>query len=56
MQRPAVGCRKFRGGFDDREPDPHRAFRVVLMRLGIAEIGQHAVAHVLGDETAIARD
>jgi hypothetical protein len=28
----------------------HRAFGIVLMRLRIAEIGQHAIAHVLRDE------
>ena len=28
----------------------------MLMRLRIAEIGEHAVAHVFGDEAALARD
>ena len=34
---------------DDREPGPHRPLGVVLVRLRPAEIGEHAVAHVLGD-------
>ena len=46
------------GGFDieatDRidgtEPGADRPLGIVLMRLRIAEINQHAVAHVLGDE------
>ena len=41
---------------DDREPGARRALGVVLMRLGIAEINQHAVAHILGDKTAKAAD
>ena len=41
---------------DDREPGAGRALGVVLMRLGIAEIDQHAVAHILGDKTAKAAD
>ena len=41
---------------DDREPGASRALGVVLMRLGIAEIDQHAVAHILGDKTAKAAD
>jgi hypothetical protein len=38
------------------QPGPHRALGVVLMRPGIAEIGQHPVTHVLGDKAVIARD
>src|SRR5262249_60032915 len=34
---------------DDGEPGPDRALRIVLMGLWPAEIGQHAIAHVLGD-------
>ena len=41
---------------DDREPGASRALGIVLMRLGIAEINQHAVAHILGDKTAKAGD
>ncbi len=36
---------------DDGEPGAHRPLGVVLMRLRVAEIDQHAVAHVLGDKT-----
>ena len=41
---------------DHREPGSHRPFGVVLMRLRIAEINQHAVAHILGDKAAKAAD
>jgi hypothetical protein len=41
---------------DDREPGASRALGVILVRLGVAEINQHAVAHVLGDKTAKAAD
>src|SRR5271169_2961611 len=41
---------------DDREPGTSRALGIVLMRLGIAEINQDAVAHTLGDKTAKAAD
>ncbi len=39
-----------RGRLHDAEPGAHRAFRVVLVRLGIAEVGQHAVTDVARDE------
>jgi len=41
---------------DDRQPGTSRAFGVILMRLGIAEMDQHAVAHILGDKAAKAAD
>ena len=34
------------------EAGPHRPLGVVLVRRRVAEVGQHAVAHVLGDEAA----
>ena len=34
----------------------HRPLRVVFMRGGIAEIGEHAVAHELGDVALVSRD
>ena len=37
---------------DQLQPRPHRPLGVVLMRLRIAEIHQHAVAHVLRHEPA----
>ena len=36
--------------FDERQPRPHRALGVILMRARIAEIDQHPIAHVLGHE------
>ena len=47
---------QLRRRFRDRKPRPHRALGVVFVRLGIAEIGEHAVAHVAGDEAAVRRD
>jgi hypothetical protein len=41
---------------DDRQPGAGRALGVVLMRLGIAEINEYAIAHILGDKTAKAAD
>jgi hypothetical protein len=41
---------------DDREPGASRALGIVFVRLGIAEINQHAIAHILGDKTAKAAD
>jgi hypothetical protein len=38
------------------QPRPDRALGVVLVRLGPTEIGEHAVAHVLGDVAAPALD
>ena len=41
---------------DDRQAGAHRALGVVLVRPRPAEIGQHAVAHELGDVALEARD
>ena len=38
------------------EPGAHRPLGVVLMRLRIAEIEQHPVAHILGDKAVEAAD
>jgi hypothetical protein len=38
-------------GIDDIKPSADRALGIVLMRSRIAEIDEHAVAHVLGDKT-----
>jgi len=35
---------------DHAQPGPDRALRIILMRLRVAEINQHAVAHVFGDK------
>jgi hypothetical protein len=37
--------------FGERQPGPDSPLGIVLVRLWIAEIHQHPVAHVLGDET-----
>ena len=41
-----------RDGPDQRERRAHGIFRVVFIRLGIAEIDQDAVAHIFGDIAA----
>ena len=41
---------------DHRQPGAHRPLGIVLMRLRIAEIDQHPVAHVLGDKAVEAAD
>ncbi len=38
------------------QPRPHGPLRLVLMRPRVAEIGQHTVAHELGDEALEACD
>ena len=35
---------------DGCEPRPHRPLGIILMRLRVAEIDQHAIAHIPGDE------
>ena len=53
LQRNAGGGRELLGQcLDQGKPRPHSALGVVLVSLGIAEIDQDAVAHVLGDEPA----
>ena len=41
---------------DQSEPSSHRPLGVVLVRLRPAEVGEHAVAHVLGDMAVPAVD
>ncbi len=56
VQRGA--CRRIqlgRGG-DDRERRAHRVLGVLFVSLRIAEVGEHAVAHVFGDEAAVGGD
>ena len=52
LQRNAGGGREPRRRLDQGKPGPHSVLGVVLVSLGVAEIGQHPVAHVLGDEPA----
>ena len=56
LQRRAGRGDELRRGLDDGEPGLHGALGVVFVGLGIAEIGEHAVAHVFGDEAAVALD
>src|SRR5262249_46995247 len=41
---------------DQREPGAHALRGVILVRLGIAEIDENAIAHVAGDDALIATD
>ena len=41
---------------DYRQPRPHRSLGIVLMRLRVAEIDQHPVAHIFGDKPIEAAD
>ena len=41
---------------DGGEAGPHRAFGLILVGTRIAEIGQHTIAHVLGDVPFEPRD
>jgi hypothetical protein len=56
MQGRVGGGLQLRRSLDDGEPGPHRSLRVVLVRLRITKIGEHAVAHVFCDEAPIAFD
>ena len=51
---PACGSRPTAAAIG--EPGPDRPLGLVLVRLGPAEIGEHAVAHELGDVALEARD
>ena len=53
--RPAVRCSRPTASMT-AEPGPDGALGVVLVRVRIAEIDEHAVAHVLGDEAVVAAD
>ncbi|MCX7363407.1 MAG: hypothetical protein NTV97_16355 [Alphaproteobacteria bacterium] len=55
-ERSTAGRRQCLHRVDGPEPRPDGAFRGILGRLGIAEIGQHPVAHELGDEAAAVAD
>ena len=48
-RKPTAARLKRAHGFYEGEARPHRPLGVVLVRLRPAEIGQHAVAHELGD-------
>ena len=46
----AVPRRQSTDRFDERQPGAYRPLGIVLMRLWITEIDEHAISHVLGDE------
>ena len=54
MQGRAAAVTSFGAASTIASPRPDRALGVVLMRQRIAEISEHAVAHVFGDEAAAA--
>jgi len=56
MQRRTGRGDEFRRRLDDGKPGSNGALGVVLVRLGIAKVGEHAVAHVLRDKPAVALD
>src|SRR6516162_2886420 len=45
-----LACFKSAYCLDHGEAGAHRALRIILMRSRVAEIGEHAIAHVPGDE------
>ena len=55
-QRFAGGRLQSRQRIDDREPGPDRPLGIVLMRPRPPEVGQHTIAHVLGDVALPALD
>ena len=55
-ERLAVGCAAVAPPPRHREPGTDRPLGLVLVRRGPAEIGQHAVAHELGDVAVEAGD
>ena len=52
----AEACAEGRDGVHDRQSRGHRQPRVVLVRLGIAEVGEHPVAEVAGEEARVRGD
>ena len=56
LQRCARRRLERRHRLDQPQPGAHRPFGIVLVGARIAEIGEHAVAHVLGDKPAGAVD
>jgi hypothetical protein len=56
LQRRVGTSGELWNSLDETEPGADRALRIVLMRLGVAEIRENTIAHVLGDKAAIALD
>jgi hypothetical protein len=49
----ASGSRELRNRLDKGERGANRTLGIILVRFWDAEIGENAVTHVLGDETAV---
>jgi hypothetical protein len=56
LQRRTGIRSELRNSLDKIEPGLNGTLGVVLVRLRITEIGENAIAHVLGDEAAVALD
>jgi hypothetical protein len=56
MQRRSRICGELWGRLSEGKSGSDGALSIMLMRLGIAKIGENAVTHVFGDETAVALD
>ena len=56
MQGRTGGGDKFWRRLDNGKPGSNGALGIVLVRLGIAKVGKHAVAHILRDKPAVALD
>ena len=52
----ASGGFELRHRLDEGKPSTNRALRIMLVSLRITEVRENAVAHVLGNEAAIAFD
>ncbi len=56
LQRGVETGAEIRHRIDEREGGAHCLFGVILLRAWIAEIGEHAVAHISGDHALVAPD
>ncbi len=56
LQRNVDLSMEMRHGLDQHEPGAHRLLGVILMRVGIAEIGKDAVSHMSGDVSLVTVD
>jgi hypothetical protein len=56
LQRRTDRAIKLRYRLDEGKPGPHGALSIMLVGPRIAKIGEHSIAHVPSDETAVALD
>jgi len=54
LEGRASGSSELRHCLDQGKPGTDGVLRIMFMRLGVAEIGENAVTHILGDEAGIA--